>query len=73
MDKNGEIEMPVTVFNTYLGYISEMIEATNSKNSYKELADLLPIECTDEEKEKWFYQTLAYVAALNLTKFTERK
>ena len=66
MDKDGNIEMPATVFSAYIGYISMMIAQTNATNPYKELVDLLPIECSDEEKERWFYETLAYVASLKL-------
>lgn len=71
MNWNNDIEMPFIVFNVYLGYITEMIETTNSKNSFKELIDLLPDEYSENEKEKWFYETLAYVAALHLQKFKE--
>lgn len=66
MNKFDEIEMPLVIFNAYLGYINMMIDKTNYEHPYKELVEILPINCTDEEKEKWFYQTLAYVASLKL-------
>lgn len=66
---NGEIEMPLAVFNAYLGYITCMIESSDARSPFKGLIEMLPGEYSDEEKEKWFYQTLAWVAAMKLKRF----
>lgn len=68
-DIDYEIEMPLSIYNVYLGYINQMVAVTDDRNSYKELARMLPGEYTDEELEKWFYQTMAHVAAMKLKRY----
>lgn len=65
----GEINMPLTVFNTYLGYISMIIKVADDKASYKELINTMVGDYPEDELEKWFWQTVIYVAALHLDKF----
>ena len=62
----GEISMPLTVFNTYLGYISMTFKVADDKASYKELINTMVGDYPEEELEKWFWQAVIYVATLHL-------
>ena len=65
----GEINMPVTVFNAYIGYIEMTMRVTNDKAGYKELISSMIGEYPEEDLEKWYWQAVIYVAALHLDKF----
>ena len=66
MFTKGEICMPLTVFNTYLGYISMTFKIVDDKADYKELINTMVGDYSEEELEKWFWQAVIYVAALHL-------
>lgn len=68
-EMHGEIELPLEIFAAYLGYINTMIALTDASNPYKNLSADFSGKYTEEELEEYFYQTLAYVAALHLEKF----
>ena len=65
----GEINMPMEVFNTYIGYIEMTMIIAVNKASYLELISTMVGAYTIDDLEKWYWQAVIYVAALHLDKF----